>query len=872
MKTAASRRPAQRRSSSPRRAFAGDYITQIAMPMGGIGAGCICLNGFGGLQDYSIRNRPETTALPDGHYSCHAAFALLHIRGRRPQTRLVEGPFPLGRIYDQGLQGQGYRKGGHEGLPRFENCRFRAEYPFGHVDLDDSEIPLAVTLTGFSPLIPLDDKNSGLPCAILEYTLRNTSRQPVDFEFSYHLSHLAIGSKGEEGTRNVAIPGAGVYFSNTEHPHHESFGSASLSVVGHDPVIKAMWLRGFAWRYESITALWREVSEARLVPNESSGDLDRPGRNGGSVLLRGRLKPGESVTYPIVITWYFPNVKDKHGQPAGAPACCPGGTCTPDKSAQPTLAWRPWYVSQWSDARDVARYVRENYATLHARTLAFKHALLSSTLPPEVLDAVSSNLAILKSPTVLRQDNGNMWAWEGCHSTAGCCHGSCTHVWNYAQALPHLFPALERTLREQELLRSIDERGHVTFRAALPDGPAANDFHAAADGQLGGIMKLYRDWQISGDTAWLRTLYPNAKMSLDYCIAAWDPARKGAIFEPHHNTYDIEFWGPDGMCTSVYVGALSALAEMAEALDYPDDVRSYGALAKRAAKYMDQHLFNGEYYQQNVMWKGLKNNTFPEQLKKGQEGGEDFVRILSSEGPCYQYGAGCLADGVIGAWMARIYGIATPLSAQHVRQTLRAIFRHNFRADLFRHACLQRPGYAMGHEPGLILCTWPRGKRPTIPFIYSDEVWTGIEYQVASHLIAEGLVQEGLAIVAAARARYDGRVRNPFNEYECGNYYARALSSYALLGALSGFRYSGVERALYFAPRLKTETFRTFFSTATAFGTITLSRNQLVINVLEGRLPIERVYLHGRTTPIVWSITADPAEPAVLRLAGKARS
>ena len=113
----------------------------------------------------------------------------------------------------------------------------------------------------------------------------------------------------------------------------------------------------------------------------------------------------------------------------------------------------------------------------------------------------------------------------------------------------------------------------------------------------------------------------------------------------------------------------------------------------------------------------------------------EMQQLLKREGPKYQYGSGCLSDGVIGAWMARIYGIETPLARENVRSTLQAIFKHNFKTDLSQHANAQRPGYAMGREPGLLLCSWPRGGKPTLPFVYSDEVWTGIEYQVASHLI-----------------------------------------------------------------------------------------------------------------------------------------
>ncbi len=224
------------------RIYEKSQLLQIAMPMGGIGAGCICLSGFGALQDFSIRHKPDTTALADGHAHTHAAFALLHIRGRKPITRLVEGPVPVERIYDQGLQAQGYRKGGHEGLPRFTKARFLAEYPFGHVELDDPKVPVQVRITGFSPLVPGDEKASGIPSAILEYTLRNTSRQTVDCELSYHLSHLAAGAGGDKGTHNSVIPRRGVLLSNAENPHEASFGSASLTVIGHTPQIKAMWL------------------------------------------------------------------------------------------------------------------------------------------------------------------------------------------------------------------------------------------------------------------------------------------------------------------------------------------------------------------------------------------------------------------------------------------------------------------------------------------------------------------------------------------------------------------------------------------------------------------------------------------------------
>jgi uncharacterized protein (DUF608 family) len=814
--------------------FTHNEVVQAALPLGGIGAGCISFNGYGGLQDFAIHNRPAMTAKPDAHRPDDTGFALLHVDGAKPVTRLVEGPFPTQKIYDQGLQGQGYWHGGYEGLPRFAKARFRSGYPFGEVTLSDPAIPIEARVLAWNPFIPLDDVASGIPCAILEYTLKNRARKSVAFEFTYHLSHFATGDGGGfAATRNEPIPGKGIHFFNTEPAEAESHGSASLTVIGHRPRIKAMWLRG-AW-FDAISALWAEVHAGRFETNNGSEDAGFDGRNGGSILIAGELSPGEEITIPIVITWHFPNnnlsiLNEECGDDSG---------CRKPR-------WKTFYSSQWKNARETAAYVHKHFNSLRSRTIAFQNALLSSTLPKEVLDAVSANLAILKSPTVLRQANGNIWGWEGCYTTGGCCAGTCTHVWNYAQSLPHLFPKLERTLREQEWDRSMDESGHVAFRAALPDGPVKHDFHAAADGQLGGIMKLFREWHISGDTAWMKRLYPLAKRSLEYCIGKWDPDRKGALFEPHHNTYDIEFWGPDGMCTTVYIGALSALAAMARALGETKDAEDYGELAQRGARVIEEQIFNGEYFEQKIPAPGLQNKAIEDVYLSGAKPfplSKGMLRLLQTEGPRYQYGSGCLSDGVIGSWMAALYGIETPIDPAKVRKNLQSIHKYNFRKDLSTHANCQRPGFALGAEPGLLLCTWPRGGKPTLPFVYSDEVWTGIEYQVASHLILEGLVEEGLEIVAGVRKRYDGRVRNPWNEYECGSFYARAMSSYALLPAISGFRYSAVEKTLWFGPKIGRKRFATFFCTAEGFGSISLEKDTMTITLLQGLLDLKRVVL-----------------------------
>lgn len=306
------------------------------------------------------------------------------------------------------------------------------------------------------------------------------------------------------------------------------------------------------------------------------------------------------------------------------------------------------------------------------------------------------------------------------------------------------------------------------------------------------------------------------------------------------------------------------MAQMATAVGETADAKFYGDLAQHSATFMDENLFNDDYYQQKVEFQDLRDQSFAQFIAHVDDKSSEMQQLLKREGPKYQYGSGCLSDGVIGAWLASIYGIDTPLAQKNIRSTLQAIFRNNFKLDLSQHANAQRPGYAMGHEPGVLLCSWPRSDKPTLPFVYSDEVWTGIEYQVASHLIHEGFIEEGLTIVKSARSRYDGRTRNPWNEYECGNWYARAMSSFALVGALSGFHYSAVDKTLSFGPKVKTHPFVSLFSTASGYGTITLDGHNVTVSVIEGELAIEKMQFTDSegTREVNWNTTVRSSAPA----------
>jgi len=800
--------------------YSGARLNRVAFPMGGMGAGMICLEGTGALSHFSLRNKPEVFNEP-------CTFAAISIKGENRIARVLEGPVPAWKIFGAPGTGNG-ASGASFGLPRLTSASLRARFPFATITLADNHVGLGVQITGWSPFEPGDVDNSCLPVAALEYRFTNRSAIPQEAVFSYHAKNFMVVGRNAQAVR--AIPGGFVLWggSTEDRPYEE--GAFSATVADPEAKVNCAWFRG-GW-FDAITMAWQDVTNGACYdrPPISEGQA----APGATLFVPFRLDPGASRTIVLRLAWYVGRTNLRSGRdPAGtAPAV-----------GQPAAAYQPWYAGRFANIQEVTTYWKDHYEELRRNAQRFSDCFHNSTLPPEVVEAVAANLTILKSPTVLRQSDGKLWAWEGCSDGAGCCAGSCTHVWNYAQAIPHLFPALERTLRETEFGPSQNEEGHQQFRSALPIRVLQHDFYAASDGQLGGIMKVFREWRISGDTEWLRRLWPKVKQSLNYCIETWDPQHKGVVEEPHHNTYDIEFWGPDGMCTSFYLGALQAAVLMAKALG--DDVPLYAELYGKGQKLAETELFNGEYFIQRIEWKNLRAKNPLENKSMVGNYSPEAVALFEKEGPKYQYGNGCLSDGVLGSWLAMVCGVGQILDRGKVASHLKAVHHYNLKKDLSDYPNPQRPSYACGAEGGLLLCTWPKGGALTLPFVYSNEVWTGIEHQVASHLMALGMVAEGLEVVGTCRDRYDGRVRNPFNEYECGHWYARAMSSYALLQGLTGARYDAVEKILYLEPSLKGD-FRSFLATATGYGSVGVKGGQPFFTPVAGKVEIREIRYQAR--------------------------
>ena len=795
--------------------YTGSRLDHIAFPLGGIGAGMVCVEGSGAMSHVSLRHTPDV------HHEPYV-YSAVSIVGRPDLARVLEGPVPRWKIRARGGGGGGSHT--TYGLPRFPDATFRARFPFATITLADPEHPLGVEINAWSPFSPGNADGSSLPAAALEYNITNHTEESIDFVFSYNAKNF-MAQAGADA--RVTSRGGGFVFSSDACDQRPWTRGDYAATVDHPSAqVNAAWFRG-GW-FDAATMAWRDVSNAACY-TKSPPDTGNP-TPGATIFVPLTLAAGETQTVTVRLCWYVPASTYRFCSAAGSAQADITGNCATADDHH-----RAWYTAQFEDIHAVNDFWRAHYAALRHDADRFRRCFYDTTLPPEVIEAVAANLTILKSPTVLRQTDGRLWCFEGCVDDTGCCAGSCTHVWNYAQALPHLFPDLERTLRATEFGESQDNAGHQQFRSSLPIQPTQHDFHAAADGQLGGILKIHREWRISGNTKWLEELWPRVRMSLDYCIRTWDPQRRGIVEEPHHNSYDIEFWGPDSMCCSFYVAALAAAVAMGRALG--DDVDTYDALRQKGRVYLEQALFNGDYFFQDVHRDKAAPDVVSHNAVDWKAQSPEAAALVEQDGPHYQYGSGCLADGIIGSWMAFVCGLDDVLDATKVASHLRSVHRHNLQSDLVRHANPQRPTFAMGHDGGLLLCTWPRGDKPSLPFVYSDEAWTGIEYQVASHLMAMGHIAEGLEIVRLCRRRYDGTSRNPFDEYECGHWYARAMASYAMLQGLTGARYDAVDATLYLSPRIEGD-FRSFLATATGYGTVGVRGGEPFFEICHGEVSV----------------------------------
>ncbi|HIQ23398.1 MAG TPA: hypothetical protein EYH34_19420 [Planctomycetes bacterium] len=524
----------------------------------------------------------------------------------------------------------------------------------------------------------------------------------------------------------------------------------------------------------------------------------------GAVEQKVRLEAGEEAAVPFVVAWHFPNRPERGN----------------------------YYATRFRDAAGVVAYVAENFQRLAGQTRLWHDTWYDSTLPHWLLDRLFSTVSTLATSTCQWWANGRFWGWEG----VGCCRGTCAHVWNYEHAMARLFPRLERSVREMQDFDPeagfVEETGMVRFR-----GEGWKMW--AGDGQAGTVLKAYREHQMSADDRFLRNNWKRIKKALEFLIRE-DGDDDGLLEGSQHNTYDINFFGPNTMVGSLYLAALRAAEEMAAEVGDEGFAKRCRALFDAGSQLTAQELFNGEYFVQQV----------------------DLDRH-----PKHQYADGCLSDQLFGQGWAHQVALGYVYPRPQVTSALEAIWRYNWAPDVGPQNAVHKPErwFAYPGEAGLFTCTWPYSPHLAEGVRYKNEVWTGIEYQVAGHMAWEGMLTECLAICRAVHERYHPSKRNPWNEVECGDHYARGMASYGVFLGLCGFEYHGPRRHLGFAPRLGSDDFRAAFTAAEGWGTISQKRSD------DGQT--NRIDVHwGRVVvkTLAFELASDrQLQSATVRLAGR---
>ena len=750
-----------------------------AFPLGGIGTGTISLGSRGDLRDFEIFNHPGK--------DCKIPFSFFAIRSEingSSDTRVLES-----QMNPDFHMGRGYHPNTVAGLPHFKKSCLSVMYPIANVEFTDDSFPLEVSLTAFNPLIPLDADDSGIPSVVFRYKVKNPGSAPAKVSLACTMPNIH-GFKGfdcfdnylvESGCFNIMRNNEninGIFMDGPLEKNVLRYSNNSILTREKDISIKVEWRKTGWW--DGIYDFWDNFkNNGRLDKigdvKPSSEYVPFTGTAVGSIAIHKEIQPKEEKTFEFIISWYVPNrVK---GWPPYA-----------DDEKEPLI--KNFYAVKFSDSWEAGVYLISNIDKLEKTSRTFADAVYNSTLPEAVIDAAMSNISALRSTTCFRIEDGTFAAWEGSHEQVGSCKGTCTHVWNYAQTVAFLFPELEKSARLNEFLRETNEQGKMDFRSDKLFGRNDWKMLAAADGQMGTIVRAYREWSLTGDNDFLKKIWEKLKLAIDYVYIEWDKDKDELLEDRQHNTYDIEFYGVNPLTGIFYLAALAAMEKMAVVMNDETLSSSYRKRRELSSQRLDEATWNGEY----------------------------FIQILKDiDEHRYQFGNGCLSDQILGQTLAYITGLGPLLPQEHLKSAAKSIFKYNFKTGDERGSCLQRL-YVADDEAGLVLGSWPHGGKPKFPFVYAEEVWTGIEYHVACCLICEGLIDEALTIVKTVRDRQNGYRRNPWDEVECGFHYARSLASWGLIPALSGVLYEASSDTVSFNPRINQDDFHCFYSNGNHWG------------------------------------------------------
>jgi non-lysosomal glucosylceramidase len=833
--------------------FKGAKTKEISFPLGGIGSGCIGLAGNGQLIDAEIFNRPNKGSnLGFTHFAVKAEdhekvidARVLHSDVQPPYTGKMQRPMYSGF-------GFGPDRESLSGLPHFRNSTFTGTFPMARIDFEDEHFPGQVALGAFNPFIPLNEDDSSIPGAFFEISLTNTQDSSLTYTVCFSVANLysklpAVHTFEREGALSMMT----LRNLETQDEDDPRYGDLSFGTDNADVDVTRYWYRG-NW-FDNLATYWKDFREFGRIKDRAYADAsDAPvsyssREDVASMAVTAVAKPGETVRVRFVLTWSTPNCIN-YWNPGNAD-CATGAGCE-CISDVPIKPWKNYYATLWQDSKASLRYALENYAVLEKKTRTFLDVLLASSLPPEALEAVSANLAVIKSPTCLRLTDGSLYGFEGCHWNGGSCEGSCTHVWAYTYAIPFLFPRLERSMRTLEYTHSMNPDGSMSFRLMLPVGRAPMQFRPCVDGQYVTVMRVWREYKISGDKAWLKRLWPEIKRSIEFAwsplnVDRWDPDKDGIMEGRQHHTLDMELFGENAWLSGLYLGGLKAGANIARALADEETAAEYERVFESGRKKLNSELFNGEYFIQKI---DLTDRSVLDPYAGGAKSlqNQDVYGAYWNDEKqeiIYQIADGCGIDQVLAQWHANLIGLGEIFDRDKAVSALKSIYKHNFVPNMREHFNPCRL-YALNDEAGTVICAWPEGtKLPAITIVYAEETMHGFEYQAAIHMIQEGMVEEGLRMVRAVRERYDGEKRNPWNEIECGSNYARSMASYALLLTYCGFSYDAANGSIGFKPIGNPDDFTCLWSLDSGWGQVCFERDQVRLTLCGGALNLKNLRL-----------------------------
>ena len=821
--------------------YEGKYLDEVAMPLGGIGTGTVSIGGKGDLRDWEIMNRGAIGYLPAFRLVkptiANGPFFALYYKEQNnaAQIKVLEGPVAIKDYYgDWGADAV------NAGFPRFEKTTFAAAYPLAQINFEHKDVPVDVRLESFNPLVVGDEDKSGIPVAILRYVITNNTDKPVETSVVGMVPNY-IGTDGWTGQpkdnfneyrENNNIKGVYMY-TNGVDKEDINWGTMALTTTSTEEVsyrtswAKLAWNWTFREFYDDFLAdgLLTDHPELLTEDNEKKtseyvGEAfeerkDKIKTPPATLAVKQVIGPGESKEVTFMLTWHFPNRK---AWDIGKPK---PGVIKEDVGN--------YYTTLYDNAWDVANATARDFESLENETVTFVSSLVNSDIPTVLKEAGLFNLNNLRSQTVFRTADGLPFGWEGTGSiygtrigtlkASGWGTGTCTHVWNYESTTPFLFGNLATKFRETEFLYAVNEDGAQSHRIGLPIKEKGTAFkHWAADGQMGTIVKVYRDWQLSGDDAKLKELWPNIKKAMEFAwTGIWDTDKDGVMEGPQHNTMDISYVGPNPQMAAWYLAALKASSKMAAHLKDKKFEKECNTLYNKGRTWIDANIFNGEYYEQQI----------PEGANKTA-----------------QLGKGCLVDQLVGQYLAHTADLGYVLNKKNVQTTLKSVMKYNYVDNFNEHLNTFR-SFALGDEKGLIMASYPKGELLDEPFPYYTEVMTGFEYSTGAHMLYEGQVENGLEVFKNIRDRYDGFKRNPFNEGEFGHRYARAMAAWAGILAYTGFHYSAVDKIMKF----NAQDGEYFWSNGYQYGTINISskgaKKKVTITSLNGDLVLNAFVLNN---------------------------